>query len=586
MPAAGLLRRTKPGKVWRQESRFMKKRATVILFLLVCILLSVSAQAAEAEQDTAWSVSVLQKTGSDEENMVFLIFAEGYTQAQQEQFWEDARVRFAGMLQYEPYRSYAGRINAYAVFAPSNEAGVSDKYGDTVDTYFGVVAIGKTLKFREQFYLDRANAIRSYMEETILDGSASVTTMHFLINTTASVGSSSGVMYSFSALGEDTADGSAMTHEMSHSLGKLGDEYGYSTSVPNLSNTADPDAIKWKELLGFRGVRIVPGNAEGRYIPTNQKCMMYTLGEPFCEVCKLQLARRFSEWVTDGPAVYVAQPEVTTEHSRTADSANYRVTQANLLRKAPGATLELRTVVQNLTDSPRTLRLHLAILGQNGIAKEEVQEDFVLPALTNRYDMESACIYPSVKKELREDLTVGDRLIGEVLEVLPDGSSRLLDTYVGQEFETVTVQYLTEDGQTVPGTFAAQVPLAKGAAPDTLAPQTLLGRKFVSSRISGRTLSLIYGQQEAAPVTVRDASVSADGTLTFRVTGGSGHAAVIAAQYTNGRMVECRTAQTELPMQGRLVMSFAALPGAEYQIFILDGKTFEPLCARTNVKDY
>ncbi len=282
MPAAGLLRRTKPGKVWRQESRFMKKRATVILFLLVCILLSVSTQAAEAEQDTAWSVSALQKTGSDEENMVFLIFAEGYTQAQQEQFWEDARVRFAGMLQYEPYRSYAGRINAYAVFAPSNEAGVSDKYGDTVDTYFGVVAIGKTLKFREQFYLDRVSAIRSYMEETILDGSASVTTMHFLINTTASVGSSSGVMYSFSALGEDTADG----------------------------------------------------------------------------------------------------------------------------------------------------------------------------------------------------------------------------------------------------------------------------------------------------------------TLTFRVTGGSGRAAVIAAQYTNGRMVECRTAQTELPMQDRLVMSFAALPGAEYQIFILDGKTFEPLCARTNAKEY
>ena len=86
-------------------------------------------------------------------------------------------------------------------------------------------------------------------------------------------------------------------------------------------------------------------------------------------------------------------------------------------------------------------------------------------------------------------------------------------------------------------------------------------------------------------MTVRDASVSADGTLTFRVTGGSRRATMIAAQYTNGRMVECRTAQTELPMQGRLVMSFAALPGAEYQIFILDGKTFEPLCARTNAKD-
>ena len=79
---------------------------------------------------------------------------------------------------------------------------------------------------------------------------------------------------------------------------------------------------------------------------------------------------------------------------------------------------------------------------------------------------------------------------------------------------------------------------------------------------------------------------TADGTLTIRVAGGSRRAAVIAAQYTNGRMVECHTGQTELPMQGRLVMSFAALPGAEYQIFILDGKTFGPLCARTNAKDY
>lgn len=428
---------------------------------------------------------------------MILLLAEGYTDGMQAQFLEDARARLAGMLQYEPYSRFAAHINVYAVPMASNEAGVSDKYGDSVDTYFGVTAVGKTLKIKDQLYLDRITALRAWVETHVLDAGAEVNTMHFLLNTTASVGSSSGVMYSFSALGAGTADGSVMAHELAHSLGALGDEYSYNTNAVNLSDTADPNTIKWKDLLGFRSIRIAPGNAEGRWIPTAGQCGMYELGQPFCEVCRLQLARRFGERMAGGPDLYVAQPEVAIEHANTIDSARYRITQANLVQRAQYQTLELRTVVQNFTDTPRTIRLTLAIVAEDGRVKERAEADFALPALTDSYHMAEACIYPSVKRELWEELVFGDVLVGEVKEVLADGSTRLLDTYRGPTYTTYTVQYQAADGSALPDCLAAQIPLAAGEDPLLLAPQTLRGRRLLGAQSSGQTVTFTY----AAPVT-------------------------------------------------------------------------------------
>lgn len=133
-------------------------------------------------------------------------------------------------------------------------------------------------------------------------------------------------------------------------MGKLGDEYGLDTRSPNVSTGSD---IKWKKMMGYRSI-IACENNDGRVlIPTAFKCNMYQSDQPFCEVCRLALVRRmfYTERIQNGMDLYVADPEVTTAHNNTEDSEPFRVTQENLLKKAPNIRdLSLRTVIQNLSD--------------------------------------------------------------------------------------------------------------------------------------------------------------------------------------------------------------------------------------------
>lgn len=123
------------------------------------------------------------------------------------------------------------------------------------------------------------------------------------INTDADVGSASGI-YSFSTGG---AKDYAMAHELSHSVGKLGDEYGIDTRFPNVSTGSD---IKWKKMMGYRSI-IACENNDGRVlIPTAFKCNMYQSDQPFCEVCRLALVRRMfaTDKIQNGMELYVANP--------------------------------------------------------------------------------------------------------------------------------------------------------------------------------------------------------------------------------------------------------------------------------------
>lgn len=68
------------------------------------------------------AVHVVQKTGSDNDNIVVVICGDGYTKDDQEKFVADARRMWAGALAYEPYRTFAHRFNVYAVSTASKGA--------------------------------------------------------------------------------------------------------------------------------------------------------------------------------------------------------------------------------------------------------------------------------------------------------------------------------------------------------------------------------------------------------------------------------------------------------------------------------
>ena len=454
-----------------------------------------ATETVHALQAAGLPVYTLQKMGTDRENLVLLLLGDGYTQDQQQRFLQEAREQLGRLMALEPYSRLAHRINVYAVPAVSNQAGLSSE-NNKLDTYFGLTTWyeTKTIVFRNDVGgAAKVDAIRADLERLCLDEGAIVDNIHMFVNTGAKVGSAHGI-YSFSS---GRAEGYAMAHELSHSVGKLGDEYGYATDFPNVSGT---DNIKWKEMMGYRSIIAETGNASGVLIPTKFKCNMYQSDLPFCEVCRLALVRRMfaTERIQNGMELYVADPEVTTEHKPYVDSAPYRVTQENLMEKAKDIhDLSLRTVIQNLSDRERTVKLVLGVVKANGEPREPLKEKtFTVPALTNRDSMEDACIYPALTFDpiWGMDFKDGDRLVGEVRDA---ESGEVLATCQEPEYDVYQVDYLLEDGQPIPNTFITKLLLPKGCTTEFIEarlPQRVGGHAFVRMEREGLALRLYYRQ--------------------------------------------------------------------------------------------
>lgn len=422
------------------------------MMLLLLLLLPQTAMAKNTEKSkTTFPVQVIHKTGDDKENFVIVIMGDGYTAGQQDQFLEDATQKARGMLTWSPYREYSDRINIYAVQAVSNESGIGVYGGKSPDTYFHVKVYGKAPGFTNGGD-ERAKALRTELEENYLDEGANVGTIHILCNDTGSYGASVNPLFSFSTNSEDNSDGMVMAHETAHSIGGLGDEYERYTNKPNMSDTTDPEKIKWSKMLGFRGIGITNAGTDTAFAPSRE-CMMRWLGQPFCEVCKMELARKLNntDYVSKPAALYISDPEVSIPHNKTAtldrDSEKYRITESNVT-KANDHDLEFRTVVQNMVNKEQHLKMSFRIIGADGITvKYSAEKEFTIPALTNSYDPDAARESLSVVLNDVYGLTNGDRLDGKIVDM--DTQEVLAtDKTADQAWSTVNIHYRLkmEDG--------------------------------------------------------------------------------------------------------------------------------------------
>ena len=424
----------------------------IYMMLLLLLLLPQTAMAKNTEKSkTTFPVQVIHKTGDDKENFVIVIMGDGYTAGQQDQFLEDATQKARGMLTWSPYREYSDRINIYAVQAVSNEPGIGVYGGKSPDTYFHVKVYGKAAGFTNGGD-ERAKALRTELEENYLDEGANVGTIHILCNDTGSYGASVNPLFSFSTNSEDNSDGMVMAHETAHSIGGLGDEYERYTNKPNMSDTTDPEKIKWSKMLGFRGIGITNAGTDTAFAPSRE-CMMRWLGQPFCEVCKMELARKLNntDYVSKPAALYISDPEVSIPHNKTAtldrDSEKYRITESNVT-KANDHDLEFRTVVQNMVNKEQHLKMSFRIIGADGITvKYSAEKEFTIPALTNSYDPDAARESLSVVLNDVYGLTNGDRLDGKIVDM--DTQEVLAtDKTADQAWSTVNIHYRLkmEDG--------------------------------------------------------------------------------------------------------------------------------------------
>lgn len=505
-----------------------KRFGAIVLSLMLLLSLvfpyPVMADQTAADQTAAASVYTIHKTGDDKENFVIVIMGEGYTQEQQEQFLKDATAKAQGLLKWSPYKEYSDRINIYAVQTVSNETGVGVMYGESnPDTYFHVQAFGKSCYFTKDGE-DKARALRAELESRYLDTGAAVGTIHIICNTSANIGSSSNALFSFSANSNENAQGDVMTHEISHSIGRLGDEYDKKMQGENISDTSDPDKIKWHKMLGFRGIGITAAGTETVFAPS-RVCMMRDLGNPFCEVCKMELARRLNnrDYVSRQASVYVCDPEITIPHSRTgtldSDSDQYRIDEKNIT-KANGKDLEFRTVVQNIVDAEQHLKITFRIIGADNTVKYEKEETYTVPPHSNWYDPDAARESLSVTLPAVTGLVSGDRLEGKIID--EDTGKILADNQTaGQEWSTVTIRYMlqNEDGTetTVPDTAPATVYVPKNSA-YTLRSPDLYGYTCVGNSANQGEINITEDRQEITYYYRKNSEMPEIQTVPVRVT--------------------------------------------------------------------
>lgn len=520
----------------------------IYMMLLLLLLLPQTAMAKNTEKSkTTFPVQVIHKTGDDKENFVIVIMGDGYTAGQQDQFLEDATQKARGMLTWSPYREYSDRINIYAVQAVSNESGIGVYGGKSPDTYFHVKVYGKAAGFTNGGD-ERAKALRTELEENYLDEGANVGTIHILCNDTGSYGASVNPLFSFSTNSEDNSDGMVMAHETAHSIGGLGDEYERYTNKPNMSDTTDPEKIKWSKMLGFRGIGITNAGTDTAFAPSRE-CMMRWLGQPFCEVCKMELARKLNntDYVSKPAALYISDPEVSIPHNKTAtldrDSEKYRITESNIT-KANDHDLEFRTVVQNMVNKEQHLKMSFRIIGADGITvKYSAEKEFTIQALTNFYDPDAARESLSVVLNDVYGLTNGDRLDGKIVDM--DTQEVLATDKTGnQAWSTVNIHYRlkNEDGTEtdIPNTKASIVHVPRNST-YTLRNPELSGYACVGNSvdqdkmtITEDSMDIVYyyqenndssgdEDQEIAECTTRPVTVPYDSKRhTFDITPGEG----------------------------------------------------------------
>ncbi len=527
----------------QQKVKYMKRKikriqaVCIYMMLLLLLLLPQTAMAKNTEKSkTTFPVQVIHKTGDDKENFVIVIMGDGYTAGQQDQFLEDATQKARGMLTWSPYREYSDRINIYAVQAVSNESGIGVYGGKSPDTYFHVKVYGKAPGFTNGGD-ERAKALRTELEENYLDEGANVGTIHILCNDTGSYGASVNPLFFFSTNSEDNSDGMVMAHETAHSIGGLGDEYERYTNKPNMSDTTDPEKIKWSKMLGFRGIGITNAGTDTAFAPSRE-CMMRWLGQPFCEVCKMELARKLNntDYVSKPAALYISDPEVSIPHNKTAtldrDSEKYRITESNVT-KANDHDLEFRTVVQNMVNKEQHLKMSFRIIGADGITvKYSAEKEFTIPALTNSYDPDAARESLSVVLNDVYGLTNGDRLDGKIVDM--DTQEVLAtDKTADQAWSTVNIHYRLkmEDGTEtdLPATKTSIVHAPRNST-YTLRNPELSGYACVGNSvdqdkitITEDSMDIVYYYQEIAECTTRPVTVSYDSNRhTFDIRPGEG----------------------------------------------------------------
>jgi len=243
--------------------------------------------------------------GAPEKKVDVVFLAEGYTKAEKQKFYDDAKKVSSYLLDCRPFNAHLSSFNVWAVFAPSEQTGVTDPSSDvSVNTItgcnFSTFGTDRYLMTEQHFAVRDMASVVPYDHIVIL------------VNTDKYGG---GGIYNFYATcpADCNNSGFLVIHEFGHSFAGLADEY-YTSDVsvsnyysfdvepaePNITTLVD-FSKKWEEMIEDgtpiptpntreyqKKVGVFEGagySATGIYRPYRDCTMKSVLYNAFCPVC-------------------------------------------------------------------------------------------------------------------------------------------------------------------------------------------------------------------------------------------------------------------------------------------------------------
>lgn len=295
---------------------------------------------AACAQAPAQTVATIASNGpaANRINLVFL--AEGYTSAQQGQFFADAGTALTNLLAAPPFNRYRQCFNAAGIFVASNQAGSSHPSQNVLrDTYFhsSFDSYGKQELVtippndRDADPANGTNRVAALLQSTGLPHDLVILLVNDLAFGGADYPDSAFLIVSKCAC---ISSPELIIHEVGHGLGGLADEYsGVSkqgtqlVERPNATQTTNRAQIKWTAWINASTPLPTAssydyGNKVGLFLGANYTtngwyrpkldCMMNSLQVPFCEVCAEQLVKSIYAKVRPVDAASPASPVLVT----------------------------------------------------------------------------------------------------------------------------------------------------------------------------------------------------------------------------------------------------------------------------------
>ncbi|TQV85910.1 M64 family metallopeptidase [Aliikangiella coralliicola] len=266
------------------------------------------------------------ESGSPEKKVDVVIIAEGFTKADETNFFEQAKQVTRKLFSYSPYKEYQSHFNVRAIFPVSEQRGVAipskEYYPSTALSVYSE-ALGMT-----RYALTLQN-------NQLRDIAANVPYDTIIILTNSNKYSAAGIYGAYTIVPAfEQRSGFLMAHEFGHHFAGLADEYFHSTPgyekskaiiepyQPNITIGKTRKTIKWRDLIGDKTPIPTPwqeqddsnlqnysstvGAFEGafyskyNYFRPSESCLMRLNGKniEFCTVCKeaiIQMIKAYSK---------------------------------------------------------------------------------------------------------------------------------------------------------------------------------------------------------------------------------------------------------------------------------------------------